>query len=96
MSWGLEQRPRAAKGVLRCERVQVLPYPWSSLERVPRSLLRRVAELREPPTEFAPEGVGGVLSALVGTPVEFELGGFALGAPARRQVEVGSAGARRR
>jgi len=68
--------------------VPVAPYPWSSLERIPRNLLRRVADLREHPAELAPEGLEGVLSALVGTAVECELGAFALGPAKRRLVEV--------
>ncbi|HEV8549796.1 MAG TPA: FliM/FliN family flagellar motor switch protein [Polyangiaceae bacterium] len=65
------------------------PYPWSSLERVPRVLLRRVAELREHQTELLPEALEGVLSALVGTKVECHLEGFGLGAPRRRLFELG-------
>jgi flagellar motor switch/type III secretory pathway protein FliN len=64
------------------------PYPWGSLERVPRALLSRLAALREHPFELAPEGLEGVLSALVGTPVECELRGYALGGPQRRSLEV--------
>lgn len=64
------------------------PYPWGSLERVPRALLVRLAELREHPVELAPEGVAGVMSALVGTSVECEHRGYALGGPKRRALEV--------
>jgi len=66
----------------------VAPYPWSSLERIPRVLLARLADLREHRAELAPEGLGGVLSALIGTPVECELRAFALGPAKRRLVEV--------
>ena len=68
--------------------MQVAPYPWGSLERVPRALLVRLAALREHPVELAPEGLAGVLSAIVGTPVECELRGYALGGPKRRTLEV--------
>jgi flagellar motor switch/type III secretory pathway protein FliN len=68
--------------------VQVAPYPWGSLERIPRPLLARLAALREHPAELAPEGLEGVLSALVGTAVTCELRGFALGPPKRRLLEV--------
>ena len=68
--------------------MQVAPYPWASLERVPRALLARLAELREQPAELAPEGLEGVLSALVGTAVDCELRGSALGPAKRRLLEV--------
>lgn len=69
--------------------MQAAPYPWSSLERIPRTLLARLAEIREHPAELAPEGLEGVLSALVGTPVECELRAYALGPTKRRLIEVG-------
>jgi len=71
-------------------------YPWGSLERVPRALLVRLEELREHPVELAPEGVAGVLSALVGVPVECELRGYALGGPKRRLLEVALGGGKSR
>lgn len=71
--------------------MNVRPYPWGSLEQVPRRALRRLRELREHPAAFVPEQVAGVLSALVGGRVELALTGVGLGAPARRLAEVGLA-----
>ena len=81
------RRPYDA-GVQAARHAPYAPYPWGSLERVPRALLARLAELREHPVVLAPEGLAGVLSALVGTPVECELRGYALGGPKRRAVEA--------
>lgn len=69
----------------------IRPYPWGSLDKVPRRALRRMAELREHPARLVPEGVEGVLASLVGARIEVKLAGLALGAPAQRLVEIGLA-----
>jgi type III secretion system YscQ/HrcQ family protein len=71
--------------------VTTRPYPWSTLERVPRRALRRLAELREQPATFVPEDIAGVLTALIGGRVEIVLAGLAVGGPADRLVEIGLA-----
>lgn len=69
----------------------VRPYPWGSLEQVPRRALRRLAELREHPAALVPDEVAGVVTALVGTRVELTLGALSFGAPAQRLAEIGLA-----
>jgi flagellar motor switch/type III secretory pathway protein FliN len=69
--------------------VTVAPYPWSSLERVPRALVRRLTELREQPWEVGPDGLADALSALTGAAVTATITGFGLGPPARRWAELG-------
>jgi type III secretion protein Q len=71
--------------------VSVRPYPWSSLEQVPRRALRRLTEVREHPASFVPDEVAGVLAALVGARIEIVPAGLSLGAPARRLAEIGLA-----
>jgi len=68
--------------------VPVAPYPWSSLERVSRALVRRLRALREQPWELAPDGLAIALGELTGASVTARLTGFALGPPPRRQAEV--------
>ncbi len=71
--------------------MSVRPYPWSSLEQLPRRALRRLAEVREHPAAFVPDEVAGVLAALVGSRVTIAHGGLSLGAPAARLAEIGLA-----
>jgi len=71
--------------------VSVRPYPWSSLEQVPRRALRRLTEVREHPASFVPEEVAGVLATLVGARIDIALGALALAAPAQRLAEIGLA-----
>jgi flagellar motor switch/type III secretory pathway protein FliN len=68
--------------------VTVVRYPWGSLDRVPRALLRRIGELRNHTTELVPEGLEGVLGALIGTQVVGRFDRFALGPPERRFSEL--------
>jgi len=85
---GSELAPDLGLIALKMPAVTVARYPWGSLERVPRALLRRVGELKNHTSELVPEGLEGVLGALIGTQVVCRLERFALGAPERRVPEL--------
>ncbi len=65
-----------------------MPYPWETLERIPKNALGRISLARRSLGVLDVERVAAVLASLVETPVAIELGAFGTGMPARRGAEV--------